>query len=111
MCWPIVLLMLTAASFGPDARAEPAKGRTCYSVAETRDKILAHGLFDPFRVLRSAAGSMQADAIGVKLCCWSEDLIYEVSLLRREGQVIHVFVNAKTGAVVDRATNMDRPRR
>lgn len=111
MCWPIVLLLLTAVLAGSGALAEPARGRTCYTAAETRDQIRAHGLSDPFRVLRNAAGSMQAEAIGVKLCCWSEDLIYELSLLRREGQVVHIFIDARTGAVIDRATRVDRGRR
>lgn len=82
------------------ARTEPEQDRVCFSTAETREKILAHGLFEPFRVMRSAANRSQADAIGVKLCRWSEELVYEMSLLRRDGRVIHVFVNAKTGLVV-----------
>jgi uncharacterized membrane protein YkoI len=77
--------------------AEPEQERVCFSTAETRDKILAHGLFEPFRAMRSAAGRMQAEAIGVKLCRWSEDLVYELSLLRHDGRLIHVFIDAKTG--------------
>lgn len=83
------------------ARTEPGPDRVCYSMAETREKILAHGLFEPFRVMKSAASRSQAEAIGVKLCRWSEELVYEMSLLRRDGRVIHVFVNAKTGQAVD----------
>ena len=72
------------------ARTEPEPDRVCFSTAETREKILAHGLFEPFRVMRSAASRSQAEAIGVKLCRWSEELVYEMSLLRRDGRVIHV---------------------
>jgi uncharacterized membrane protein YkoI len=50
--------------------------------------------------MRSAASRSQAEAIGVKLCRWSEELVYEMSLLRRDGRVIHVFVNAKTGLAI-----------
>ena len=82
------------------ARTEPEPDRVCFSTAETREKILAHGLFEPFRVMRNAASRSQAEAIGVKLCRWSEELVYEMSLLRRDGRVIHVFVNAKTGVVI-----------
>ncbi|PZR89807.1 MAG: hypothetical protein DLM68_05655 [Hyphomicrobiales bacterium] len=82
------------------ARTEPEPDRVCFSTAETREKILAHGLFEPFRVVRSAASRSHAEAIGVKLCRWSEELVYEMSLLRRDGRVIHVFVNAKTGQVI-----------
>ncbi|MFZ3325274.1 MAG: PepSY domain-containing protein [Methylocella sp.] len=79
---------------------EPEPDRVCFSTAETREKILAHGLFEPFRVMRNVASRSQAEAIGIKLCRWSEDLVYEMSLLRRDGRVIHVFVNAKTGQVI-----------
>src|SRR3977135_670597 len=82
------------------ARTEPEPDRVCFSTAETREKILAHGLSEPFRVMRSAASRSQAEAIGVKLCRWSEGPGSAMSLLRADGRVIHVFVNAKTGLVI-----------
>ncbi|MGA7384543.1 MAG: hypothetical protein WBW81_07600 [Methylocella sp.] len=96
------IAVTVAAYLGSSAavRAAPEADRVCFSTAETREKILAHGLFEPFRVMRNAASRSQADAIGVKLCRWSEELVYEMSLLRRDGRVIHVFVNAKTGLVI-----------
>jgi hypothetical protein len=78
----------------------PAPGRVCFSTGETREKILAQGLVEPFHIVRSAASRSQAEAIGVRLCRWSEELVYEMSLLRRDGRVIHVNVNAKTGLAV-----------
>ncbi len=48
------------------ARAEP--DRVCFSTAEMCQKIHAHGLVEPFRVIRSAASRSQAEAFGVKLC-------------------------------------------
>ncbi len=96
------VVVIVAAYLGSSAPAwtEPEPNRVCFSTAETREKILAHGLFEPFRVMRSAASRSQAEAIGVKLCRWSEELVYEMSLLRRDGRVIHVFANAKTGLVI-----------
>jgi hypothetical protein len=78
-------------------RTEPDEERVCFSTAQTREKILTHGLFEPFHVMRSAAGRWQAEALGVKLCRRSEEFVYELSLLRHDGRVIHVFINAKTG--------------
>jgi hypothetical protein len=43
------------------ARTEPEPDRVCFSTAETREKILAHGLFEPFRVMRNVASRSQAD--------------------------------------------------
>jgi uncharacterized membrane protein YkoI len=96
------IAVIVAAYLGSSAaaRAEPEPDRVCFSTAETREKILAHGLFEPFRVMRSAANRSQAEAIGVKLCRWSEELVYEMSLLRRDGRVIHVFIDAKTGQAI-----------
>ena len=96
------IAVIAAAYLGSSAaaRTEPELDRVCFSTAETREKILAHGLFEPFRVMRSTASRSQAEAIGVKLCRWNEELVYEMSLLHRDGRVIHVFVNAKTGVVI-----------
>lgn len=84
----------------PGLWAEPSQERVCYSTAEARDKIAAHQLSEPFITMRSAAAQTQAEAIGAKLCRWSQDLVYDISLLRRDGRVIHILVDAKTGEVV-----------
>lgn len=96
------IAVVVAAYLGSSVAAwtEPEADRVCFSTAETREKILAHGLFEPFRAMRSAASRSQAEAIGIKLCRWGEEFVYEMSLLRRDGHVIHVFVNAKSGLVV-----------
>lgn len=96
------IAVIVAAYLGSSAaaRTEPEPDRVCFSTAETREKILAHGLFEPFRVMRSAASRSQAEAIGVKLCRWNDKLVYEMSLLRHDGRVIHVFIDAKTGQAV-----------
>jgi uncharacterized membrane protein YkoI len=80
--------------------AEPERQRMCFSAQETREKILAHKLSEPFRVMKATAATMQAEAIGAKLCRWKEELVYEISLLRRDGHILHVFVNAADGRTV-----------
>lgn len=95
-----LVLIAACLGFGFACRADPARPRLCYSTAETRDKIAAHDLSEPFRVMRSEASRLHAEAIGAKLCRWSEDLVYEISLLRRDGRIIRIFVDAKTAQVV-----------
>jgi uncharacterized membrane protein YkoI len=85
---------------GGGIAAEPERQRTCFSAQETREKILSHKLSEPFRVMKTTAAQMQAEAIGAKLCRWKEELVYEISLLRRDGHVLHVFVNAADGHTV-----------
>jgi len=97
-----MILFIAAAALaylgpGDPARAETSGDRVCFSTAESREKIHAHGLLEPFQLMRATAGRLHADAIGVKLCRWQENLIYELSLLRRDGHVIYVFVDAQNG--------------
>ncbi len=51
--------------------------------------------------MQNAAGRLQAEALGVKLCRRSDELVYELSLLRHDGRVIRVFIDAKTGQAID----------
>ena len=75
---------------------QPPRGRICFTQAETRDKIAAHRLFDPVRALRM--GGTEGDALSAKLCRWRPDeFVYELHVLRRDGRVLHVFMNAQSG--------------
>jgi hypothetical protein len=94
------ILVLIATGVGFASSAEPMRQRICYSTAETRDKIVSLGLFEPFHLMRSVATKLQAEAIGAKLCRWSEDFVYEISLLRHDGRILHISIDAKTGKIV-----------
>lgn len=88
-------------------RFEPPRGRVCFNAAETRDKIAAHHLAEPFRALR--AGRLQGEALRAKLCRWKPDeFVYEVSVLRRDGRVMHVYMNAQNGQSVGALNDSDR---
>lgn len=95
----IFIAVLAVVYLGSAASAwpEPYHEHVCFSAAETRDKIAAHGLSEPFHAMRSAAGHLQAEMLGLKLCRLSEKLVYELSLLRHDGHVIHLYIDAKTG--------------
>lgn len=54
--------------------------------------------------MHGAATRLQAQVIGVKLCRWREDLVYELSLLRHDGHIIHISVDAKTGQPIGSKT-------
>jgi len=72
----------------------------CYSPAETRERVATQKLREPFALMRKASAFAHADPLAGKLCRWNDLDIYEISLLRADGRVIHVFMNAATGAVV-----------
>lgn len=91
---------LLAASLCGSAQAEPPASRVCYTTAEARDKIAAHGLSDPFRLVRGATRSVTTEIVAVKLCLWRERLVYELSLLPRDGHVDRVLIDARTGEII-----------
>jgi len=95
----------TAAAIGcarAEEAAEPARGRAterplCFSTAQSREKIEAHKLSDPFTCMRAAAEKHNGEAIGARLCRFEEVFLYEISVLQRDGRIIKILVDATTG--------------
>jgi hypothetical protein len=99
--------MPPAAEAAPHPHAEPnhhpldaQHPRTCFNSVETREKISSRRLGEPFRLLRGAAGHIQGEALRVKLCRVDEDYVYDISVLRRDGRLVHVFLNAVNGQAI-----------
>ena len=94
-----VAALAAAAALVCAARAEdvvPAHMQ-CFTMAQARGKIEAHKLADPFRSMREAAVRLQGEPLGARLCQWDEKLIYEISLLRRDGHIVKIHVDAFSG--------------
>ena len=47
--------------------------------------------------MRAESNANQADALSTRLCRLGELFLYEINLLRRDGRVIRVFVDAASG--------------
>jgi uncharacterized membrane protein YkoI len=88
-----------------DHKVEHRVDRVCLTAAQARERIAQHKLVEPFRLMLAMARRFQAEAISVKLCRRKVEFIYEISLLRRDGRVIHVYLKASNGQFV-RATNL-----
>ncbi|HUO55103.1 MAG TPA: hypothetical protein VMU18_10195 [Rhodoblastus sp.] len=84
---------------GPPDRPPPGP-RKCYSPAETRERVAGGKLREPYEMMRKASAMTHAEALAGKLCRWNDEDIYVISLLRRDGALIRVFMNAVTGKVV-----------
>ncbi len=85
----------------------PPRGRLCFNQSETREKIAARRLSDPLHALQ--LGSLQGDALSAKLCRWSPDeFVYEIHVLRRDGRVLRVYMNAMTGEAIGGQNALDR---
>ena len=89
----LALAILLSAAGAPQA----AGARKCFSQAETLDAIAANGLVKPGEALSAAAAASKAEALNARLCQWDSRYIYEITLLRSDGKVLRVTVDAATG--------------
>lgn len=99
----LYLIILGAAAFlspGLEAKAQSGPERVCFTTAESRETINAYRLPEPFEFMRMLSSRLHAEAVGVKLCRSHERLIYELSLLRHDGHIIHVSIDAENGQPV-----------
>ncbi len=87
----------------PPAAASAAAGeRSCLNAADTRSAVARHGLVDPLAALRAAARKAQADPLRSRLCRSGDGFVYEMVLLRRDGKVLRVSVDAANGQTLAR---------
>ena len=97
-CMGTMLTMVAmTASLATPAAAQAERVRACLSAQETRDSVAAHQLREPLTLLRDAARETRAEPLNSRLCRWNEQFVYEMSLLRRDGRVLRVFVDAASG--------------
>ena len=67
---------------------------------------LAH---DGFTVVLNYAGkASEAEALTAKLCHVGDDFVYEITLLNRDGRIVHVEMGAATGKLVVRPAHEPR---
>ena len=101
-----VLSLTLADAVARAAEAEPHAVSTtkpvCLSAAETREEVRAHRLLEPFAALKFAAAQRKAEALSAKLCHNGDEFIYEITLLHRDGRLVHVEMEAGTGKLIPR---------
>jgi hypothetical protein len=97
-------LLTTMLVLGPDRGCSETQAttrlRSCLIPSEAREAIALHRLSEPFEAMRNAATQMRAEAVGERLCRWNDQFIYEITLLRRDGRVIHLYIDAASGKAV-----------
>ena len=77
-----------------------ATHKSCNAVSARR--CASARLVQPLVLMRRAAGDLHAEAVDGRLCRWNNELIYEISLLRRDGHIVRVLFNAANGKAVER---------
>ncbi len=87
------------------AKAQQAQKRVCLTNPETREAIVQHRLADAFAAMKTAGSKVSGNALATRLCLWDQDYVYEITVLRKDGRVIHVFMNARDGQVMGSQNN------
>ncbi len=72
----------------------------CLPAHETQEEIKAHKLLEPFPVLKLAGSQFKAEPLAAKLCQIGDDYVYLITLLRKDGRVIHATFDALSGKAV-----------
>ena len=86
----------------PHAVSPAAVKPACLNAAETREEVKAHKLLEPFAALKFAAAQRKAEALSAKLCHNGDEYVYEITLLHRDGRLVHVEMDAGTGKLISR---------
>lgn len=83
-----------------EAEARIATKLSCLSSNETREEIKSRHFLEPFAVSKSAATQFKAEALSVKLCHLGDEFVYEITLLHRDGRVVHAVMSAVSGKLL-----------
>jgi uncharacterized membrane protein YkoI len=85
-----------------ELHAAAAAKPVCLNAAETRELVKSRRLLEPFAALKFAGAQRKAEALSARLCRTGDDFIYEITLLHRDGRLVHVEMEAATGKIAAR---------
>ncbi|CAN2534052.1 hypothetical+protein [Methylocapsa aurea] len=92
-----ILALMVAIPSSALAWAADGPALQCLPIAETRHLIADRRLGDPFALMQAASLAAHAEPINARLCRDHDELVYEISLLRRDGRVVRIYLDAATG--------------
>lgn len=87
--------------FVDDSRAElRITSRPCFSQREMKDAVSNNRLIAPAQAVDAARRAVPgADMLRAMLCSDGDVYLYVISVLRKDGRVVHVVVDAPSGKV------------
>ena len=98
--WCAVLACASANAAETEPPRVAAAKPVCLNAAETREEVKARHLIEPFAALKFAGAQRKAEALSARLCHTGEDFVYVITLLHRDGRLVHVEMEAATGKIV-----------
>jgi hypothetical protein len=106
--WCAVMACVSAKAVEVEPPRAAGVKPVCLNAAETREEVKSRHLIEPFAALKFAAAQRKAEALSAKLCHTGDDFIYEITLLNRDGRIVHVEMGAATGKLVVRPAHEPR---
>jgi uncharacterized membrane protein YkoI len=96
-----VLVGLALLGFVNAARAGgTADAQSCLSARDMQEIVSSNSVVAPAQAIRQARRAVPgADMLRANLCRGGEALVYVITVLRRDGRVVHVTVDAPSGKV------------
>lgn len=92
------VLALSCGAALAQAPPEEPEPLVCVPPARARELFFDEKLVPPIRAMRQAAILADSEAIDIQLCRFKGALVYDVTLLDRDGRVVHRLMSAVTGA-------------
>jgi uncharacterized membrane protein YkoI len=77
-----------------------AADQSCFGAEETRQLVIRHELISLNDVVRSARNGGASDLISARLCETNSQLVYMIAMLGRDGRLLRMIVDARTGTVI-----------
>jgi uncharacterized membrane protein YkoI len=71
----------------------------CLNQAEMRQALEAHNLIAPADAMRRARTTAPGDVVRLRLCKEAEQLVYQVTTVRKDGGVTRVTIDGVSGKV------------
>lgn len=95
-----VLMLAAQPGFGlfppGPGRGEP-RPMACLSGAETREAVQTRRIVPPFRAVAEAMRE-GGELVAIRICRSPDPpLVYDVAVLRRDGRLVHVIIDAAAG--------------
>jgi uncharacterized membrane protein YkoI len=100
--WCALVACCAANAAEAELHAAAAAKPVCLNAAETRELVKSRRLLEPFAALKFAGAQRKAEALSARLCRTGDDFIYEITLLHRDGRLVHVEMEAASGKIAAR---------
>jgi uncharacterized membrane protein YkoI len=99
VCARHCLFALVLFAAGPAAAADPP---ACLRQDQRRAAVASHQAIPLARAVRDLRRRAPgAEVVAARLCYHGGDLVYVLTVLARDGKVVHASVNAASGTIVE----------